>query len=67
MKNEELKVSVLIIYPFVLTLLFVILKVCNVIDWSWVWVLSPTWLPFLVILLLMLVVLLVSVAKFFEK
>lgn len=24
---------------------FVILKLCNVIDWSWVWVTAPFWAP----------------------
>lgn len=24
---------------------FVVLKLCNVIDWSWWWVLSPFWIP----------------------
>lgn len=27
------------------TLAFVILKLCHVIDWSWWWVLAPTWIP----------------------
>ena len=26
-----------------LTLLFIALKLCGVIDWSWWWVLSPVW------------------------
>lgn len=32
----------------VLTLIFVVLKLTNVIQWSWVWVLSPLWIPFFV-------------------
>ena len=28
-----------------LTVLFVALKLCKVIQWSWLWVLSPLWLP----------------------
>ena len=24
---------------------FVILKLCNVIDWPWVWVTAPFWIP----------------------
>lgn len=28
-----------------LALLFIALKLCNVIDWSWLWVLSPLWIP----------------------
>ena len=27
-----------------LTVAFVVLKLCKVIDWSWVWVLSPIWI-----------------------
>lgn len=32
-----------------LTILFVGLKLTNYIAWSWLWVLSPLWLPFAVI------------------
>jgi len=28
-----------------LTVAFVVLKLCHVIDWSWWWVLAPTWIP----------------------
>lgn len=24
---------------------FVVLKLCGVIDWPWIWVLSPVWIP----------------------
>ncbi len=27
-----------------LTLVFVVLKLCSVIDWPWVWVLAPLWI-----------------------
>lgn len=30
----------------IFTLAFVVLKLCKVIDWSWWWVLAPTWIPF---------------------
>jgi hypothetical protein len=30
--------------PFI-TLILVILKLTGVIDWSWVWVTSPIWIP----------------------
>lgn len=26
-----------------LTIAFIVLKLCNVINWDWVWVLSPIW------------------------
>jgi membrane protein YdbS with pleckstrin-like domain len=28
----------------ILTIVFVVLKLTDVIDWSWVWVLSPLWI-----------------------
>ncbi len=33
-----------------LCLLFIGLKLGNVIDWSWLWVLSPLWIPFAIFL-----------------
>jgi hypothetical protein len=29
----------------VLLILFVVLKLCGLISWSWLWVLSPVWIP----------------------
>lgn len=29
----------------VLGLIFITLKLCHVIDWSWWWVLAPFWIP----------------------
>lgn len=28
-----------------LTIAFVVLKLCNVINWSWLWILAPLWIP----------------------
>lgn len=32
-----------------LTLIFVVLKLLGLIDWPWLWVLSPIWIPVLLI------------------
>jgi hypothetical protein len=29
----------------VMALVFIVLKLCKVITWSWWWVLAPLWLP----------------------
>lgn len=34
---------------------FVILKLVGVITWSWWWVLSPLWLPFVAVVIFLLV------------
>lgn len=33
---------------------FIVLKLCKIIEWSWVWVLAPTWITILVIVILVL-------------
>ena len=37
-----------------LTIVFITLKLTNYIDWSWWWVLSPLWIPFVIIVLVIL-------------
>ena len=32
--------------PGLLTVIFVVLKLCKVISWSWIWILSPAWISF---------------------
>lgn len=32
-----------------LQIAFIVLKLCNVIEWSWIWVLSPMWICAIII------------------
>ena len=36
---------------------FVVLKLCGVITWSWLWVLSPVWISILLDIIIILVAL----------
>ena len=45
----------------VLTIIFVVLKLVGVIDWSWVWVLAPFWIGAIIALVFGLVALLITV------
>ena len=38
-----------------LQIVFIVLKLCKVINWSWWWVLSPTWISIVFVLFLVLV------------
>ena len=33
----------------VLLVVFIVLKLCGVIDWSWWWVLSPLWISVVIV------------------
>ena len=32
----------------VLQIVFIVLKLCNVISWSWLWVFSPIWITIII-------------------
>ena len=38
-----------------LTIVFIVLKLCDVIAWSWVWVLAPIWIPTAIIIIAILI------------
>lgn len=46
-----------------LTLIFITLKLCKVIDWAWKWVLAPLWIPGLIVIAFVVIVLIVSATK----
>lgn len=35
-----------------LTITFIVLKLLKVISWSWLWVLSPIWIPLVIVILI---------------
>lgn len=39
-----------------LTIAFIVLKLTGVISWSWLWVLSPLWITFLLVLVLTIII-----------
>lgn len=58
---SDIKVNSGIGFTGFLTILFVGLKLTKVIDWSWVWVLSPIWIKISIILLVLLVIFIIKV------
>lgn len=43
-----------------LLLVFIVLKLCKIITWSWWWVLSPLWIPLGLYVALIIIVLIVE-------
>lgn len=51
-----------------LTIVFITLKLIGIIDWSWIWVLSPIWIPIaLVTAIVSIAVLIVGFSEAFSK
>jgi hypothetical protein len=56
----------------ILGIVFITLKLCNVINWSWIWVLVPFWGPLAIVMAIAMVFLVIIAALgiisfFFEK
>lgn len=54
MDKEKIITSIRLLLTLILTV-FITLKLCGVIKWSWFWVLSPLWLPFVVGIILLII------------
>lgn len=39
-----------------LTIVFIVLRLCSIIQWSWLWVLAPTWIPLLLFIIVLIIV-----------
>lgn len=52
---NDVKASGGIGFGGLLTIVFIVLKLTKVIDWSWWWVLSPIWIPTALVVVLLLV------------
>lgn len=48
-----------------LVVAFIVLKLCGVIKWSWIWVLAPFWIP--IIFIVIIVFVLFAINKYLVK
>jgi hypothetical protein len=62
MEESAMKVEVNGLLPVLLGVLFIGLKLTGHIDWSWLWVLSPFWLPIVIVGTIWLIVVLPLIA-----
>ena len=64
MEREEQKTTASVLsLPTLLTVAFVVLKLCKVIDWSWWWVISPTLFSVGVYIILFIVIVIIRVVQ----
>lgn len=43
-----------------LGIVFIVLKLCGVIDWPWIWVLCPLWIGAAIVLIILVVILILK-------
>lgn len=45
-----------------LTIAFVVLRFCHIIEWSWVWILSPLWIGFIVSIIIVAIMIFIALS-----
>lgn len=55
-ETKEINVTNNLGFCELLTIVFIILKLTNVIAWSWWWVLAPIWIPVVILLVFVMLV-----------
>lgn len=41
-------------FTSLLQIVFITLKLCHIIDWSWFWVLSPIWIELIIVVIVVI-------------
>ena len=44
-----------------LSIVFIVLKLCGIIHWSWLWVLAPLWMPTAIVLFVLIIILIIGI------
>ena len=63
MKIENKATSSGIGFVGLLQVVFIILRLCKVIAWKWIWVLAPAWISFALVAVVILVAIIVACTK----
>lgn len=56
MEDRKINVNVNGWFTGLLTIAFIVLKLCGVINWAWIWVFAPLWIPIVLVVGVYLIV-----------
>ena len=63
MSDNKTTASLEIGFSGLLAILFIALKLTGVIAWSWWWVLAPIWIPFVIVVFVLIIAGIVIIAN----
>ena len=49
--------------PFILFIVFLVLKLCKVISWSWLWIFSPLWIGAIIGVVALIILIIIALKK----
>lgn len=62
-ENKSISISIGGGFSGLLTVAFIVLKLCHIIDWPWIWVLCPIWITFALAILIIAIVAIIFFVK----
>lgn len=62
-KTNQINLNIDLNIGSVIQIVFIILKLTNLIHWSWVWVLSPLWISAIIILVVYIILFCITKEK----
>ena len=63
MNDNNIKVVVNMPFCTILFIVFLVLKLTNVIGWSWWWITAPLWIPVSIMLIVLVILGIVSIIE----
>ena len=63
MDNDNRNIHINNNFEVILTIVFIVLKLTGVINWSWVWVLAPLWIDFIIVIIATIIIILLTKNK----
>ena len=58
--NKSTGSGVSIGFSGLLAILFIALKLTGYITWSWLWVLAPIWIPFVIVIFILISIVIIT-------
>lgn len=58
--SEQERIPFFVIVTWILAIVFMVLKLCKVIDWHWAWVFSPLWIRYVICLVSYILLLIID-------
>jgi len=59
--NKSIQIGCVTPLSVIVFLAFFFAKIYDKIDWSWLWVFSPLWIPMLLVIIFLLVILILKI------
>lgn len=63
--SKDDKYKIIRVILTLILLIFIILKLTHIVSWSWWWVTSPIWLPFIIVFVPATLKLIIGLIKIF--